>query len=155
MDVGKLLGNRWWLIPLMSVNILGLAPCMYLWIAFFQSESAAARFPDGGHNDIMFYILLIIAVILPFYITLFERLLISAYRKGKTKDMSRDHLAYTMLITRLAVIHVTFILGFVNFLVEGGLWRLLAFYPIGAAWSIIYWPSRIKFTRLLQRLEAP
>ncbi len=139
------------LIRLFALLMLVVAPIIYLVIV----NLVQVQKKTGGEHDIMFYMLLIVAVSQPLVIPLIERVQIARYRHEGNSSASSVACLTVMYLTRFAIVEAVYIWALVLMFVTGDLTRTLLFFPIGAVWSAIYWPTRTKMIRTLERLEAP
>lgn len=101
----------------------------------------------------MLYLLLILALIEPAFVPLIVRSEIGKYRSGATKMKSPAHLFLTLGIIQMAFVTAIYIYGFIVFILTAKFTYMLYFYPIGIAWSFVYWPRRKKYTQLLEKLN--
>jgi hypothetical protein len=139
------------LIRLFALLMLVVAPIIFLVVA----NLVQVQKKTGGEHDIMFYILLIIALGQPLVLPLIERFQIARYRHEDNFSASPVAYLTVMYLTRFAVVEAVYIWALVLLFVTGDLTRALLFFPIGAAWSAVYWPRQEKIMRTLERLEAP
>jgi len=124
-----------------GIVLLIVMPIMYLIVAMVIS-----RAPDtGGHSDLMFYMLLIVAMSSPAMALLIQRIQVQSYRKRPSSRMTPEQLYFVVSIMKMAFAEVVFLYGLVVYLVAGGMDRMLIFYPIGLAWAAIFWPTRNRF----------
>lgn len=150
MDVDKTQSKQFKLIRLFALLMLVVAPIIYLVIAGLKQVEEKT----GGEHDIMFYMLLIVGLCQPLAIPIIERVQIANYRKEKLSNDSAAKYLTVMFLTRFAIIEAIYIWGLVLFFVTGDLTRAMLFFPIGAAWSAIFWPREERIMRTLKRLEA-
>ena len=133
---------------LLALVIGVVAPILYLVIAH-QMKTRVGQ--PGGHTDMVFYILLVVACLEPLLIPLIERFQLSAYRSKNHGTMSPAQLATSMVIIRMAVVASAFIYGLVSFILSGELTRMYYFYPIGAVWMVVHWPRRDKYAQFIEK----
>ena len=150
METSDGLVKKFKLIRLMAVLMLIVAPAIYLVVANLVSLEPKS----GGEHDIMFYILLLVALSQPSVVPLIERFQIGRFRHEYSSKASPVGFLTVMFLTRFAVIEAVYIWGLVILFVTGDLTRALLFIPIGAIWSIAYWPRKDKMKRTLERLET-
>ncbi len=150
METSEGLVKKFKLIRLMAVLMLIVAPAIYLVVA----NLVALQPKSGGEHDIMFYILLLVALSQPSVVPLIERFQIGRFRHEYSSKTSPVGFLTVMFLTRFAVVEAVYIWGLVILFVTGDLTRALLFFPIGAIWSIIYWPREDKMKRTLERLET-
>ena len=134
----------------LAIAILVVAPLVYLVVG--QVMSPPAR--SGGEYDIMFYILLIVALVTPTFLPLIERFQIRLYRRHTTSRMSPEQLWVTVCIIKMALVESIYLFGLVVYLLSGDFLRLMLFYAIGVIWAAVYWPRQSQAQRFQQRLEA-
>jgi len=63
------------------------------------------------------------------------------------------HLYFMLSIIQMAMVEAIYVYGFIVFILTARLTYMLYFYPIGIAWSFVYWPRREKYTQLLEKLN--
>ena len=127
------------------------APIVYLFVAFIVKLTPQ----EGGEHLMMFYILLIVAVVAPAMFPIIERMHITQYKSGRSTEMTPASLYTTVSMMKYAFVEATYLFGLVIFFVSGDINRVFYFYPIGIIWTFIYWPRRDKFEQFLQKLERP
>lgn len=135
-----------------AYSILVIAPIIYLLIAYFIGQDREPM-PSAG-NDILFYILLIVAVGTPVLIPLISRVQVKSARRQQQTSMTIPQMAQAIIIVRLAFVEATYIYGLVVFLLTGDWFRMLVFYVIGIGWSLVYWPTRSRQEALVRRMET-
>lgn len=134
------------IIKILAWGILIFAPLIYLVIAYFLDIEGVET---TAGNDVLLYILLILAItqppIIAFVIDRFHsRIPSTARNSSKSHEVGKYT---TMSIAKFAAVEAVFIYGFVVNFVTGNLTYMLWFYPIGALWAAVYWPRREKFDR--------
>lgn len=139
------------LIRLFALLMLVVAPAIFL----VAVNLVPVPKKTGGEHDIMFYILIIIALTLPLVIPLIERVQIARYRHEYNSSGSPARYLTVMYLTRFSVVEAVYMWALVLMFVSGDLTRALLFFAIGAVWSFVYWPRERMITRTLERLEAP
>lgn len=127
------------------------APIMFLIVAQIQSEHLDTR----AGNELLLYILLIVAVVSPATAFAVERFQVSRFSSTPTSEMRPINLFFTISIMKMAMIEATYIYGFVVFIISGDFSNLLFFYPIGIVWSLVHWPRREKYNQLKEKLNQP
>ncbi len=150
METNEGLVKKFKLIRLMAVLMLIVAPAIYLVVA----NLVALEPKSGGEHDIMFYILLLVALGQPSVLPLIERFEIGKFRHEYGTKASPVGFLTVMFLTKFAVVEAVYIWGLVILFVTGDLTRALLFFPIGAIWSVVYWPREDKMKRTLERLET-
>lgn len=131
---------------------LVVTPIAYLGIAQFLDTNLWEA--EAG-NELLMYILLIVAVVTPAAAPLVERVQIQLYRSGKSGHDSPARLFLTLSIIRMAMVEATYVYSFVVFIITGVFTNMLYFYPIGIFWSLVHWPRRVKYEQLLEKLNRP
>ena len=150
METSEGLGKKFKIIRLMAVVMLIVAPAIYLVVA----NVVTLQPKSGGEHDIMFYILLLVALSQPSVLPLIERFQIDRFRHEYSSKASPVGFLTVMFLSKFAVIEAVYIWGLVILFVTGDLTRALLFSPIGAIWSVVYWPREDKMKRTLERLET-
>ncbi len=141
----------WWkTIKLMAMAFLVVAPVIYLAVAYFVEMPGQ----QGGQIQMMLYILLIVAIVDPALAKFIERFQISSYRGSKQTKMTPDNLFFTLSIIKFAFVEMSYIFGLVVYFVSGDRTSMLYFYPIGIAWSFVYWPKKSTYENFIQRIES-
>lgn len=120
--------------------LLGM-PVMYLFVATVMNRAVET----GGHIDMMFYILLIIATVSPAAAVLIQRVQVQSYCKGSNSKMNLGQLFFVTVLIKMVFAEAAYLYGLVVYLVSGDFEWMLAFYPIGLAWTAAYWPTRNRF----------
>lgn len=139
------------LIRLFALLMLVVAPAIFL----VAVSLVPVQKKTGGEYDMMLYILLIVALGQPLVIPLIERVQIVRYRHEHNSSGSPVRYLTVMYLTRFAIVQAVYIWGIVILFVTGDFNRALIFFPIGAVWSVVYWPREKKIMRTLERMEAP
>ncbi|UCD63632.1 MAG: hypothetical protein JSW34_12950 [Candidatus Zixiibacteriota bacterium] len=137
-------------VRLIAYAMLGAAPLIYIVIAYLLSIPAR----HGGEQQMMLYILLIVAIVQPSVVKFIERFQVTGYQKNTQSQMTPDNLFFTLSIIKFAFVETIYIFGLVVYLVSGNLDWMLYFYPVGIGWTLVYWPRQSNYERFLQRLES-
>ncbi len=152
---------------LLAVILFIVAPLIYLLITSYMKIEPTT----GGQNDIMFYILLIIAVVYPTVNPIMEKAQIKMFHKNKATTTqpkySIKQLSYAnrrkstpsglyliMFIIKAGLVEASFIFGLVVYMTSGDFIRMLYFYPIGIAWSLVYFPTKSRCIKFLEKVSA-
>ena len=139
------------IVRLVAAFMLIGAPLLYLVVAAVISSGWTES--DGGEYDMLFYMLFLIAAVLPVMIPWFERVQL---RQVQTREKSVTQVAalyLTTFILKAAFVESVYICGLVLFLVaQGGFDRLLAFYIVGGAWTVVHWPTEARLGLFLERV---
>ena len=149
---GSTSGQRYTTILVISIAMLVVAPVAYLLVAFLVDP---ANLGDGGFNEFVFYMLLIVAAAQPAAVLILQKTVQGLPGKDETEDHSTvvgKYFAQSML--RLAIVEAIYIYGLVMFLISGQLGYMLYFYPIGIVWTLIFWPRRSAFDNLISENHA-
>jgi hypothetical protein len=125
------------------------APVIYVIVAQFVRVSVLQ--PDAG-TDMVFYILLVLGAVDPAIYPIIEKAQLRLWR-GPKEDRGVPELYLTQTVTKMAFVHTTFIYALVVYLVSGNFERMLWFYPIGALWVFIYWPSEEKYRSFVEKVS--
>ena len=143
------------------------APLCYLLVTYFMKKELVI----GGQFDIMFYILLFLGMILPTIIPLLEKSYISAFKKEPNNYAFRSKISinpfhrrkkegtpiglYSVLfLVQASIVESIFIFGFIVYLTSGDITRMLYFYPIGIAWSFVYFPTKSRCIKFLEKVST-
>ena len=62
-------------------------------------------------------------------------------------------LFFNLALIKISMIEAIYIYGLVVYILLGDMIKALYFYPIGMAWSVVYWPTRDRFAIFNSRLE--
>jgi len=130
--------------------LLVAAPVIYLILAYLIPIEEKV----GGEMDMLFYILLIIAIVEPLVLPLIERFQVNSYRAGGTSRMSPGQLLTSMNLIKFALVESIYVYGLVVYIITGDMTKMLYFYPVGIIWSVVYWPRRRAWERLYQIIEV-
>ncbi|MEW5796652.1 MAG: hypothetical protein AB1772_09885 [Candidatus Zixiibacteriota bacterium] len=143
---------NWRVVTILTWAMLVVAPAVYLIIALFV-DAKGMQAPAG--NDVVFYILFVVALTDPLLAFIIEPSEIGKFKAGKSAAKTAGNLFLTVSIVKMAMVEAVYIFGLVSYLVTGRLDYMLYFYPLGILWSYVHWPRREKFTRLLEELNRP
>lgn len=139
------------LIRLIATALLIVAPVIYLVIAalntkdYFQAEASA---------KLIMYLLIPIALAEPLAWLLIKKVQLGVYKKQAEKT-SIAKMYLTLSMTKLSFVAAIFVYGLVAFFLTNEIMNLSWFYLIGAVWSVIYWPRKSHFERVMNDgLEA-
>lgn len=144
------------------------APLIYL---FMTTTTIFQKFSTSGQNDILFYILLIIAVFYPLVIPILEKSIIAGFRKKKPilnesklsmklrsnsqkRNSTPEKLYFTFFIIKASLVEASFIFGFLIYIVSGDMTRMLYFYLVGIAWTLVYFPTKSRCLKFLEKVSA-
>lgn len=129
---------------------LALAPLIYLIVAYALDPGE----PEAS-VDLLFYLLLLIALLSPVVAPIIERSQVKQYRTATATAMTPAQLYTTTGIIKLAFAEACFTYGLVVYFLTADMLRMLYFYPIGIAWMAIYWPRRDRFEQFLKKVTRP
>ena len=139
-------------LKIITWAMLVVAPIGYLVVALvIDSKGIGAR----AGNDILLYVILSMAVVNPFFVPLIVRAETNKYARGMSQAKSPVGLYFLLSIIALAMVEAGYVYGLIAFIVTGKFVNMLYFYPIGIAWSFVYWPRREKYDRLVEKLNQP
>lgn len=142
--------EMWGNIRVLSIIIFIVTPPLYIILAHIKDGSPMA----GGEHDMMFYMLLIVAVCLPAVLPLITGSQIRAFKRKSNSRMSRFQLVQSIFVQKAAVVISCYVFGMAVYFTSQDIIRLYYFYPIGIAWTFIYWPRREKYESLINELET-
>lgn len=129
--------------------MLVAAPVIYLLIANFIS----AGMQISAGNELILYLLLVVAAVEPAMAPVMEWSQIRSYRAGPQTQMKPINLFFTVSVMKMSTVGAVYVFGFVVFILTGKFVNLLYFYPIGIAWTLVLWPKREKYDQLVERLN--
>ena len=135
---------------LFATLLLVVFPILYLVIAFFVTSEKNA---DAGANQMVLYMLMVVAMIQPTAFFLFRKMQVGNYKKSPQAKMSPGQLYLTLEIMKLALIEAVFIYGLVMIIIAGKFENLIYFYVIGIIWSVALWPRRSVMATFMKNLE--
>ena len=151
-DVTEQVEKQLRLVKIMALIMLVAGPVILLVIA---SVINMQQPPEGTPDTMIIYLFLMIAIGSPALVPLIVRSQIQTYRSNPNSQMTPANLFFTISIIGMAFVEASYIYGFVSFLLTGEMVNMLYFYPVGMAWSFMYWPKREKYDQLLERLSRP
>ena len=128
---------------------LVLAPLIYLFVPVVIEPQS----PIAGEDDLLFYILLIVAIMQPLMLPIIERMQVAAFRKQTESRMLPAQLYTSIAFIRFAIIESIYIFGLVVYLVSGDLPRMGWFYFVAIIWTFVHWPRMVAFQRFMERME--
>ena len=134
----------------LAVALLVVAPAVYLLVAYaIQIDSRT-----GGEADMLFYILLIVAIVEPAVAPLIRRFHLNRYRTGGTSRMSPGQLFTSISVIEFVLVELIYIYGLVVYIITGDMMRMLSFYPVALIWSVVYWPRRSAWDKFSRAIEV-
>jgi hypothetical protein len=141
---------KWWnKLRLIAVAMLVAAPLIYLAMSHF----VVVRGQQGGQIEMMLYILLIVATIAPAAVKFTDSLQISNYRNSSQTKMTQEDLFLALSTIKFALVLTSYLLGLLVYFLSGNQTYMLYFYPIGIAWSFVYWPRKSQYEAFVDRME--
>ena len=111
--------------------------------------------PLGSPDNLIVYLFLMIAIASPAFVPVIVRSQIQTFRSNPKSKMTPANLFFLISITSMAFAEAAYIHGLVVFMLTGELVTMLYFYPVGIAWSFVYWPKREKYDQLVEKLNRP
>ncbi|MCP4603450.1 MAG: hypothetical protein GY847_23515 [Proteobacteria bacterium] len=127
-----------------------MAPLIYLVVAHFLAREISG---GEGVNDMVAYILLIVALAQGALVKVIERFQVQSYRKNPQASATPAQFFVTVSIISMAVIESIYLFGLVVFILSGDYLHLARFYIIGIGWTLCYWPRRTKFESFVQEMQ--
>lgn len=154
-------------VQIIAFAMLIGAPIAYIFAAYQLNKELIS----GGEFDIMFYMLFSISMIQPVITPLIEKYQISIFKKNpnsKFVNVSEQRGIFTskpeqgtpmglytiVIIIKCAIVEAIFLYGMVLYFVSGDMTRMLYFYPIGIAWTIVYFPTKAKCLKFLEKVST-
>jgi hypothetical protein len=139
-------------LRIITLAMLVGAPLCYLFIARqFSIQGIQAK----AGNDLAFYLLLVVAILSPLLAPIVTNSMIRGGRASKRGVKTPVEMFQTLSIIQMSYVGAIYVYGFVIFMLTAKFSYMLYFYPIGIAWSFVYWPRREKYTQLLEKLNQP
>jgi hypothetical protein len=140
------------ILKLITGLFMVVGPVAYLVVAqVMDAQGIEAR----AGNDVFLYMLLCLAIVNPIFAPLIARAETTKFRDGRSQAKSPVHLFFMLSIIGMAMVEASYVYGLVAFILTGKFTYMLCFYPIGIAWSFVYWPKREKYERLVEKLNQP
>lgn len=136
---------------ILAVVTLVACPLIYLLIAYYAVDSTVR---EGGEQQMLLYILLLVALAEPALVPVIERFRINEYRGNPNSSMTPAQLFTAVSIIKFAFVEAAYIFGFVVYILSGDIIKMLYFYPVGIVWSFVYWPRKATFERFVKRVRA-
>ncbi|MCK4858270.1 MAG: hypothetical protein KAT58_09900 [candidate division Zixibacteria bacterium] len=133
----------------LAIALLVVAPVVYLLVACMIQIDPRT----GGEVDMLFYVLMIVAMVQPAAALLIKRFHLNRYRPDGTSRMSPGQLFTSISVIEFILVESVYIYGLVVYIITGHMMRMLSFYPVAVIWSVIYWPRRSawdKFSRVIE-----
>ena len=134
----------------LAVALLVVAPAVYLLVACVIQIDLRT----GGEVDMLFYILLIVAIVEPAVAPLIRRFHLNRYRTGGTSRMSPGQPFTSISVIEFVLVELIYIYGLVVYIITGDMMRMLSFYPVALIWSVVYWPQRSAWDKFSRAIEV-
>ena len=134
------------IITLAMLIFLPLVFLLVMYIVEIQEQT-------GGQIEMMQYILLIVGMLQPLTILIITRVQIQFWQKSVLEKKTPASLFLSLALIKLSMIVAIYIYGLVVYFLSGDMIKALYFYPIGMAWSVVYWPTRDRFENFVNRLS--
>ena len=134
----------------LAVALLIVAPVVYLLVAYAIQIDPRT----GGEADMLFYILMIVAIVEPAVAPLIKRFHLNRYRTGGTSRMSPGQLFTSISVIKFVLIESVYIYGLVVYIITGDMMRMLSFYPVAMIWTVVYWPRRSAWDKFSRAIEV-
>jgi len=135
---------------LLAVALLIVAPLVYLLVAYVIQVDVKS----DGEMDMLFYILLIVALVQPAVAPLVQQFHLRRYLTNNASKMSPGQLFTSLSIIKFALVEAIYIYGLIVYIVGNDMMRMLVFYAVGAIWSVVYWPRRASWERFFRLVET-
>ena len=143
--------KRFKLTLLIAIALLIVGPIIYLLVANFNTKD---YFEAQESAKLIMYLLIPIAIVGPLLWLLIKRVQLSLYKR-KAEETSMSKMYLSLMNIKLAQVAAIFVYGLVVFFLTNEIMNMSWFYLIGIVWSIIYWPRRSHFERVMNDgLEA-
>lgn len=134
----------------LAVALLVVAPAVYLLVAYVIQIDPRT----GGEVDMLFYILLIVAIVELAVAPLIRRFHLNRYRPYGTSRMSPGQLFTSISVIEFVLVELIYIYGLVVYIITGDMMRMLSFYPVALIWSVVYWPRRSAWDKFSRAIEV-
>jgi len=135
---------------ILAIGMMVVFPIVYLVVGFTK---AGDNMTLQGASDIVFYMLLFMAIVTPMLAPFISRVQIANVKKTPDSKVKPAGLYMTVSLVKFALVEACYIFGLVVCLVTGSFGRMLVFYMIGAFWTAIYWPRESQIQSFLEKLE--
>jgi hypothetical protein len=139
-------------LKIITFALLVAAPVIYLLIAW-QLDSKGMETRAG--NELLLYILMVLAVTQPLLAPVVARFQTSQYIKTASATQPPAQFFVTVSVMKMAFVEAIYIYGLVVFILTGVFVNMLFFYPIGIVWSFVHYPRRTQYERLVEKLRRP
>jgi hypothetical protein len=134
----------------LAIALLVVAPVVYLLVACMIQIDPRT----GGEVDMLFYVLMIVAMVQPAAALLIKRFHLNRYRPDGTSRMSPGQLFTSISVIEFILVESVYIYGLVVYIITGHMMRMLSFYPVAVIWSVIYWPRRSAWDKFGRTIEV-
>jgi hypothetical protein len=134
---------------LIAIGLLVVMPLLYFAIVKglqFPSMNPAA-------NELLFQILIIVALLQPVMIPVIEKTHIQLLKKNKALNPTDAFML--LMIIRCSIIEAIYLFGVITYFNTYNLTSMLYFYPIGIIATIVYFPRESTYETFKEKLQAP
>ncbi len=136
---------------ILSIAILIVAPLGYLIVAYSNSND---NFQADESTALIMYLLIPIALFEPLAWLLIKRVQLRLYKRIAEKT-SLAKVYLSLMNIKLSLVAAIYIYGLVAFFLTNEIMNMSWFYLIGIVWSVIYWPRKSHFEKVMNEgLEA-
>jgi hypothetical protein len=140
------------ILKLITWMLMFVGPAAYLVVALvMDSKGVQAR----AGNEMMLYLMLAVSLLSPLVLPLVTKSVIRSERAKRGPEVTPAQIFQVVSIVQMSCVEAIYIYGLVVFQLTGKIAYMLCFYPIGIAWSFVYWPKREKYERLVEKLNQP
>jgi hypothetical protein len=144
--------KQFMILRIITWMFMFVGPIAYLMVAqVMASKGLGAR----AGNELMLYLLLAVGLLSPLVMPLVTNSVIRQERAKKGPEATPAKIFQAVSIVRMSCVEAIYIYGFIAFQLTGKFVNMLYFYPIGIAWSLVYWPRRSRYEELLEKLNRP
>jgi hypothetical protein len=151
MATDEEVSRQWRTLSMIVYALMLVAPVLYLVVVLVVAKDRASALHPVMQ---IVYLCLAMALLMAIVIPIVEKRVVAAYAVNRPNGMSILEAAQAIVIIKLALIETTYIYGLVTFFVNGVTTYLPYFYALGILYSILFWPSKSRFTELVRKLEA-
>ena len=141
------------MLRFIALFMLGLVPAIVLVVASVVKPDMTDK--DTAGNELMLYVLLILALVQPLTGLLVERMQIASYRRSGRRSQRPAELAFSIAIIRVALVEAIYIYALVVYFLLGDFTKMLWFFPLGLIWTFVVWPREGWFRDVVERAERP
>ena len=127
------------------------SPAVYLFAGNLIGQTVKA--PAG--NELVVYLLFAIGLVQPAFGWVIARIQIQSYKARPQTDMKPVNLFFTLSLIKMALVEAIYVYGLVSLFITGEFLNMLLLLICGVAWSLVHWPTREKYNRLVESLGHP